>query len=82
MKPQVDPFDDWIDKNQKILEQYKGKVVAIHPEMGVMASGTFEEVYSKVVELDLIDEVVIMDNPEIPFIGGFGPADLEFPEDP
>lgn len=69
--PEIDPFfdsiplsenpiADWREAHFDELNKYRGKFVAIHPSKGIVASGAvFSDVYKKVDELGLSNEIVL-----------------------
>ena len=58
--PEMSPFDEWMAQNEQELHGYAGQVVAIHPARGVVEhDASFEEVYDRVANANLIDEVTL-----------------------
>ena len=55
-----DPHEKWLTDNENNLESYLGKVVAIHPTLGVVASGaSIKETTEKARDAGYLEEVVL-----------------------
>lgn len=66
-----DPHEKWMSNNSNYLEDYLGKVVAIHPTLGVVASGTsIREATEKARESGHLDEVVLFHISNTARVGG------------
>lgn len=48
----ADPWQAWLDAHAAELERYRGQRVAVHRELGILASGrTYEEVSAALTRL-------------------------------
>lgn len=55
---ETDPFFQWYQENRAVVEELRGRHIAVHPQQGVVAHGeTYEVVYDTVQELSMLDEV-------------------------
>lgn len=59
-----DRYEEWITSHHELLQNYRGQWVAIHIDDGVVAHGSFQEVYEYVEAHGLKDQVLLHVVPE------------------